>query len=158
MKSISRLAHSLRVAIRNISCVFAAGVLVSGELCAGQAGLQRTPTPDFGPNVLVFNPGMPAAQIQQQIDKVYAAQEHSEFGLERNALLFLPGEYHIDIPVGFYTQVVGLGTIPDAVHIDWRSDLQDPVIRDYVSPEKFARLCSRHGIMPDTTCIFYGDA
>ena len=50
------------------------------------------------------------------------------------------------------------GHIPDAVHIDWRADLQDPVIRDYISPKKFARLCSRHGITPDTTCIFYGDA
>ena len=50
------------------------------------------------------------------------------------------------------------GHIPGAVHIDWRADLQDPVIRDYISPEKFARLCNRHGITPDTTCIFYGDA
>jgi len=50
------------------------------------------------------------------------------------------------------------GHIPGAVHIDWRADLQDPVIRDYISPEKFARLCSRHGITQDTTCIFYGDA
>ncbi len=49
------------------------------------------------------------------------------------------------------------GHIPGAVHIDWRADLQDPVIRDYISPEKFARLCSRHGITPETTCIFYGD-
>jgi len=40
------------------------------------------------------------------------------------------------------------GHIPGAVHIDWRADLQDPVIRDYISPEKFARLCSRHGIPP----------
>ena len=31
--------------------------------------------------------------------------------------LFLPGEYHVDIPVGFYTEVVGLGHLPDAVHI-----------------------------------------
>ena len=38
------------------------------------------------------------------------------------------------------------GHIPGAVHIDWRADLQDPVIRDYVSPEEFARLLqpSRH--------------
>jgi len=49
------------------------------------------------------------------------------------------------------------GHIPGAVHIDWRADLQDPLIRDYISPEKFARLCNRHGITPDTTCIFYGD-
>ena len=50
------------------------------------------------------------------------------------------------------------GHIPDAVHIDWRADLQDPLIRDHISPEEFARLCSHHGITPDTTCIFYGDA
>ncbi len=49
------------------------------------------------------------------------------------------------------------GHIPGAVHIDWRADLQDPLIRDYISPEKFVRLCNRHGITPDTTCIFYGD-
>jgi len=41
--------------------------------------------------------------------------------------------------------------IADAVHINCRADLQDPLIRDYISPEKFARLCSRHGITPDTT-------
>ena len=50
------------------------------------------------------------------------------------------------------------GHIPAAVHIDWRADLQDPLIRDHISPEEFARLCSHHGITPDTTCIFYGDA
>jgi thiosulfate/3-mercaptopyruvate sulfurtransferase len=49
------------------------------------------------------------------------------------------------------------GHIPGAVHIDWRADLQDPVIRDYISPQKFAELCSKNGITPDTTCIFYGD-
>jgi thiosulfate/3-mercaptopyruvate sulfurtransferase len=49
------------------------------------------------------------------------------------------------------------GHIPNAVHIDWRSDLQDDEIRDYISPEKFATLCSRQGITPETTCVFYGD-
>ena len=60
---------------------------------------------------------MTSAVIQQQIDKVYAVQQHSEFGAARNALLFLPGEYHVDVPVGFYTEVLGLGVTPDAVHI-----------------------------------------
>ena len=49
------------------------------------------------------------------------------------------------------------GHIPGAVHIDWRADLQDAVIRDYISPEKFAELCMKNGITPETTCIFYGD-
>ncbi len=49
------------------------------------------------------------------------------------------------------------GHIPGAVHIDWREDLQDPLVRDYISPEAFAALASRNGITPDTTVIFYGD-
>ncbi|MCS7062544.1 MAG: sulfurtransferase [Methylacidiphilales bacterium] len=49
------------------------------------------------------------------------------------------------------------GHIPGAVHIDWRRDLQDPIVRDYITPEAFAALCSRNGITPETTCVFYGD-
>ena len=67
--------------------------------------------------MLVFRPSLPAAEIQKQIDKVYAVQEHNEFGPERNALFFLPGEYRVDIPVGFYTEVIGVGHLPEAVHI-----------------------------------------
>src|SRR6201996_2546479 len=73
--------------------------------------------PDFGQNVMVFNPLMSSSAIQEQIDKVYSAEQHSEFGPARYALLFLPGEYHLDVPVGFYTEVVGVGATPDAVHI-----------------------------------------
>jgi thiosulfate/3-mercaptopyruvate sulfurtransferase len=47
--------------------------------------------------------------------------------------------------------------IPGAVHIDWRRDLQDQIIRDYIDPTAFAALCSSNGITPDTTVIFYGD-
>jgi len=49
------------------------------------------------------------------------------------------------------------GHLPNAVHIDWRADLQDQTVRDYIQPEEFAQLCSRHGNTPETTCIFYGD-
>jgi hypothetical protein len=73
--------------------------------------------PDFGPNVIVFNPSMPAAAIQDQINKVYDVQKNSEFGSARNALLFLPGTYNVEVPVGYYTQVLGLGASPDNVSI-----------------------------------------
>ncbi|HTF67728.1 MAG TPA: hypothetical protein VK638_34120, partial [Edaphobacter sp.] len=85
--------------------------------CAAAPAMAAKTMPDFGPNVLVFDPSMPAAAIQQQIDKVYATQRRNEFGPERNALLFLPGDYHVDIPIGFYTEVIGLGESPDDVHI-----------------------------------------
>jgi hypothetical protein len=91
--------------------------LAIGTLAIQALGQKQEKTPDFGPNVTVFNPAMPAAAIQEQIDKVYAVQQHSEFGPARNALLFLPGDYKVNVPVGFYTEVVGLGGSPDAVHI-----------------------------------------
>jgi hypothetical protein len=84
---------------------------------ASPALAATTATPDFGSNVLVFNPSMASAAIQTQIDKVYATQRRNEFGPERNAFLFLPGNYSVDVPVGFYTQVLGLGASPDDVHI-----------------------------------------
>jgi hypothetical protein len=85
--------------------------------CSAGPALAAAAKPDFGPNVLIFDPSLPSAEIQQQIDKVYAVQHGNKFGPERNALLFLPGNYSIDVPVGFYTQVLGLGASPDSVHI-----------------------------------------
>jgi hypothetical protein len=106
--------HSVQVgAIRGLS--FFLGLTILSNLAAASRPAVQ---PDFGPEVLVFDPAMPAAAIQKQIDKVYALQQHSEFGSARYALLFQPGEYHVDVPVGFYTQVLGLGATPDAVHID----------------------------------------
>jgi hypothetical protein len=80
-------------------------------------GAQTTGRPDLGPSVLIFDPAMPEAAIQEAINKVYAAEEHSEFGSARYALLFLPGAYRVDVPLGFYTEVLGLGATPDAVQI-----------------------------------------
>jgi hypothetical protein len=91
--------------------------LVARHAGAASVKLKQTPMPDLGPNVLVFSPSMPAGEMQQKIDAIYAAQQHSEFGTQRNAILLLPGDYHLDIPVGFYTEVIGLDANPDAVHI-----------------------------------------
>jgi thiosulfate/3-mercaptopyruvate sulfurtransferase len=49
------------------------------------------------------------------------------------------------------------GHIPGAVKIDWHTDLNDPVTRDYVDGQGFARLLSRSGISRDTTVVIYGD-
>lgn len=49
------------------------------------------------------------------------------------------------------------GHIPGAVKIDWHSDLNDPVTRDYVDADGFAALMSSKGIAPETTIVFYGD-
>ncbi|MEY9953351.1 sulfurtransferase [Leifsonia sp. EB34] len=49
------------------------------------------------------------------------------------------------------------GHIPGAVKIDWHTDLNDPVVRDYVGPEAFAELLGSKGIARDTTVVIYGD-
>jgi hypothetical protein len=86
-------------------------------LGATVAVTQRSSSPDLGPNVLIFDPTQPLTQMQAAIDRVYANQQHSEFGPSRYALLFVPGQYHLDVPIGYYTEVRGLGATPDAVHI-----------------------------------------
>jgi len=50
-----------------------------------------------------------------------------------------------------------VGHIPGAIKVDWHTELNDPVIRDYLDSEHFARLMSDKGIANDTTVIFYGD-
>ncbi len=49
------------------------------------------------------------------------------------------------------------GHIPGAVKIDWVSELNDPVTRDYLDSERFAKLLASKGISNDTTVVFYGD-
>ena len=49
------------------------------------------------------------------------------------------------------------GHIPGAQKIDWHTDLNDPVMRDYVSREQFQQLLRTKGIDDTTTVIFYGD-
>ncbi|GAB3045473.1 sulfurtransferase [Sediminivirga luteola] len=49
------------------------------------------------------------------------------------------------------------GHIPGALKIDWHTDLNDPVTRDYVDGEGFARLLSSRGISRDDTVVIYGD-
>lgn len=49
------------------------------------------------------------------------------------------------------------GHISSAVEVDWTSDLNHQVVRDYIGQEGFSALASRIGITPDTTVVFYGD-
>jgi thiosulfate/3-mercaptopyruvate sulfurtransferase len=49
------------------------------------------------------------------------------------------------------------GHIPGAVKIDWHTDLNDPVERDYIDGAAFAQLLGRKGISRDSTVVIYGD-
>ena len=47
---------------------------------------------------------------------------------------------------------------PGSVKIDWHTDLNQPVVRDYLDGEAFSALASRSGISRDSTVVIYGDA
>jgi thiosulfate/3-mercaptopyruvate sulfurtransferase len=48
------------------------------------------------------------------------------------------------------------GHIPGAVRLDWKSELQDPIIRDFVNKEAFEALLSGKGVSNDQTVVLYG--
>ena len=49
------------------------------------------------------------------------------------------------------------GHIPGAVKVDWTTDLNDQVIRDYIDRDRLQKLLRSKGINNDTTIVFYGD-
>ncbi|MFD1722897.1 sulfurtransferase [Amnibacterium endophyticum] len=49
------------------------------------------------------------------------------------------------------------GHVPGAVKLDWHTDLNDPVTRDYVDGKGFAELMGARGIRRDQTVVIYGD-
>jgi len=73
----------------------------------------------LGENVFVFEPGMDMNEIQNLIDTIFNKQSgrRSEFTQNRFALLFKPGKYNLDIKVGYYMQILGLGESPEDVVI-----------------------------------------
>jgi len=83
--------------------------------------------PDFGPNVRIFDPGMPVADIQAEVDAIAAKQVDDEMGTNRYSLLFKPGTYGsvekpLIIQVGYSTEVAGLGASPTDVTINGHVD------------------------------------
>src|SRR6202034_4290730 len=54
------------------------------------------------------------------------------------------------------TSAYDTGHIPNAVKIDWKKDLQDPIRRDFVDRAGFEALLSERGIANDDTVILYG--
>ncbi|MEI7421013.1 MAG: coagulation factor 5/8 type domain-containing protein [Prolixibacteraceae bacterium] len=75
---------------------------------------------NLGNQVFIFDPAMDIHQIQTLIDTIYNVQHErkSEFCTRRYALLFKPGTYRLDIRLGYYTQVLGLGKSPNDVIIN----------------------------------------
>jgi hypothetical protein len=83
---------------------------------------------DFGPNVKIFDPSMPIAEIQASVDAIANQQVDNEMGTQRYSLLFKPGSYGtvahpLVFQVGYYTEVAGLGASPTDVTINGHVDV-----------------------------------
>jgi hypothetical protein len=107
-----------------LSLVLALFALLSSASSASAAPL----APAFGPNVIVFDPSMSVSQIQATIDAIQAQQVNAEMGTNRYALLFKPGVYGsagepLQIKVGYYTEVAGLGASPTDVTINGKIEV-----------------------------------
>ena len=103
----------------------------AGALHAG--GANRTP--DFGPNVKIFDPSMPIGQIQTAVDAIRDEQVDNEMGAQRYAVLFKPGSYGsaaapLIVQVGYYTEVAGLGQSPGDVQVNGHVDVYNRCFTD----------------------------
>ncbi|ALG11231.1 discoidin domain-containing protein [Kibdelosporangium phytohabitans] len=90
--------------------------------------------PDFGPNTFVFSPSTPQSEIQGRLNAIASQMHTNQFGPQRYAVLFKPGNYNADVNLRFYTQVAGLGLLPGQVNLnghvrveaDWLQQGEDP--------------------------------
>ncbi|WP_239104039.1 adenylyl cyclase [Microbispora corallina] len=106
-------------------------VLTTAVLTAGTAAVAASPPPagvDLGPNVTVFDPAMPVGDIQAKLDAAHTAQVDNEMGTDRYAFFFKPGTYGtadhpLQIKVGYYTEIAGLGASPTDVVINGKVEV-----------------------------------
>ncbi|MBB4905230.1 glycoside hydrolase family 55 protein [Actinophytocola algeriensis] len=89
----------------------------------------------LGPNVTVFDPSTPVEQIQAVLDATHAAQVDAEMGTARQAFLFKPGTYGtaekpLQIKVGYYTEIAGLGASPTDVVINGKVEVYNRCLAD----------------------------
>ena len=68
----------------------------------------------------------------------------------------LDAESVVFIEVDEDTSAYDTGHIPGAIKLDWKTDLQDPIKRDFVDAQQFSKLLSERGIANDDTVVLYG--
>jgi hypothetical protein len=78
---------------------------------------------------------MPVSQIQAALDATHVAQVDNEMGTNRYAYLFKPGTYGtaeqpLQIKVGYYTEIAGLGASPTDVVINGKVEVYNRCLAD----------------------------
>jgi len=81
-------------------------------------------------------------------ENVLVTPDWAEQNLDTDGVVF--------VEVDEDTTAYDAGHIPGAVKINWKTELQDPVIRDFVDRGSFEKLLSNKGISNDDTVVLYG--
>jgi hypothetical protein len=124
---------------RRLAATLALAMTLTAVSALSAASASATPphhgNPDLGANVTVFDPGMPVADIQATLDATHAAQVDNEMGTTRRAFLFKPGTYGtaaqpLQIKVGYYTEIAGLGASPTDVVINGKVEVYNRCLAD----------------------------
>ena len=142
---VKRLASAITVLA---TAVGLCAIVPSAALAAPVSAANTT---IFGPNVYVFDPSMPAADIQRTATGIFRQMEANQFGPERYALLFKPGEYNVTFNVGFYTHVAGLGHNPDDVQINGGVNVNAEWMPDANATCNFWRTLENFAVTPSAT-------
>ena len=79
---------------------------------------------------------------------VLVTTDWAENNLDTTHVVFV----EVDEDTGAYDT----GHIPGAIKLDWKTDLQDPIKRDFVDAQQFSKLLSERGIANDDTVVLYG--
>lgn len=101
------------VCIRNFSFILSLGLILGVGFFADDEAIAQSP--NFGPNVYVIDSSMTSSAIQTQLESL---SNEAQFSTNRYAVLFMPGTYNIQAPVGYYESIAGLGELPSAVVIN----------------------------------------
>lgn len=123
-----------------LAAVVTGAALIATALVASPASAAPPRTidpfdPDFGPNVTIYSPDTPQAQIESDLQALHAQQVDAEMGTTRKAVYFLPGQYGstadpLQINVGYYTDVAGLGASPEDVTINGGIEVYNRCLAD----------------------------
>lgn len=124
-----------RLSAALVPALAAVALALPSAAAATTAPAHRPPATDLGAQVLVFDPSMPTAEIQSKVDEIHAQQVDDEMGSGRWSLLFLPGSYGTDaeplqLKVGYYTEVAGLGASPADVRITGKIETYNRCLSD----------------------------
>ena len=111
MNKIGRKPLSIKFTLSRFTPILLLSAAALGTTAMAQGGDK----PNFGPNVYIIDPSMPASQV---LTTLTSLSNEAQFSTNRYAVFFKPGAYNVEAPVGYYEQIAGLGETPGGVIIN----------------------------------------